>query len=227
MIKFIQRIGKDKRLLVSFSIFLLSLGFFVGGFLYKSQKSEKFSKHLSKNDFSFIRDHSPTLGPDDAKVTIVEFLDPECESCRAFYPLVKEILMEHPKDVRLVIRYVPFHGNSRFIIGLLEGARIQGKYWEALTVLFKYHPRWASHHNPRPDLVWEYLPEVNVDISKLKTDLQRPEIKEKINKIIETDLIDAKALKVNGTPTFFVNEKPLPQFGYQYLRNLVNQELNL
>ncbi|NMG42229.1 thioredoxin domain-containing protein [Aromatoleum toluvorans] len=34
--------------------------------------------------------HSPTLGKADAPVVIVEFLDPACETCRAFYPRVKE-----------------------------------------------------------------------------------------------------------------------------------------
>lgn len=41
---------------------------------------------------------APVLGPVNAPVTIVEFFDPACESCRAMYPYVKQILAENRKD---------------------------------------------------------------------------------------------------------------------------------
>ena len=40
--------------------------------------------------------HSPSLGQASAKVHVVEFLDPACETCAAFYPLVKQLMAEHP-----------------------------------------------------------------------------------------------------------------------------------
>ena len=47
-----------------------------------------------------IRPHTPTLGPANAKVHLVEFLDPACEGCRAFYPVVKQIIAENPGKIR-------------------------------------------------------------------------------------------------------------------------------
>ena len=54
-----------------------------------------------------VRPDSPTLGPADAKVTVVEFLDPECEACAQFSPAVKGLVKEFPQ-VRF-FRYMPLH----------------------------------------------------------------------------------------------------------------------
>ena len=47
----------------------------------------------------------------------------------------------------------------------------------------------------------------------------------KIDKLIEQDAKDMKTLKVRGTPTFFVNGKPLAQFGLGYLYEAINKEV--
>jgi protein-disulfide isomerase len=70
-----------------------------------------------------IRPHSPTLGPAQAPVTIVEFFDPECEACRAMYPIVKQVMADFDGRVRLVIRYMPLHRNSVYAALLLEASR--------------------------------------------------------------------------------------------------------
>src|SRR5690606_2620613 len=116
---------------------------------------------------------------------LVEFLDPECESCRAFHPLVKMLMSEFEGKIQLVIRYAPFHGNSRLVIRILEAARLQGKYWETLEVLFQYQPQWGSHHHPRPDLIWKYLPEAGVDVNRIREDMHNPEIEAMIEKEIK------------------------------------------
>jgi len=72
-----------------------------------------------------VRDYSPVIGLENAPVTIVEFFDPSCEGCRAMYPYVKEILAEYPDNVRLVLRYVLFHGGSEEAVRILEAARNQ------------------------------------------------------------------------------------------------------
>lgn len=75
-----------------------------------------------------VRMHSPVFGPQDAPVTIVEFFDPACETCRAFYPLVKNLMAQHPQKIKLVIRYAAFHQGSDVVVKLLEAAKSQGKY---------------------------------------------------------------------------------------------------
>ena len=67
--------------------------------------------------------HTPIIGNPNASVTLVEFIDPACEACRAMYPYVKQILSKYPDDVKLVIRYVDFHKESELAIRILEAAR--------------------------------------------------------------------------------------------------------
>lgn len=75
---------------------------------------------------ALVRPHSPVIGPAGAPVTIVEFFDPSCEACRAFHPIVKQILAKFPSDVRLVLRYTPFHKGSDEAVRILEASRAQG-----------------------------------------------------------------------------------------------------
>tara|TARA_R110000868_G_scaffold187715_1_gene430257 strand:+ start:1409 stop:2053 length:645 start_codon:yes stop_codon:yes gene_type:complete len=212
---------KNKKTLILGSITLVLAIFLAASLWYKNQEAESFTKEVSKKQSMLERDHSPTLGPDDAKVTLVEFLDPECESCRAFYPFVKELMAKHPNDIRLVVRYAPFHGNSKFAIKILEAARKQNKYWEALGVLFYFQPQWGDHHNPQPELIWSYLPQAGIDVEQVKKDLDDP----KVVKLIEIDSQDVKDLGVRATPSFFVNGKPLTEFGFNQLESLIESEL--
>lgn len=212
---------KNKKTIILGTTTLLLAIFLSASLWYKNQKAETFTKEVSTKQAMLERDYSPTLGSPDAKVTLVEFLDPECESCRAFYPYVKELLSKYP-DVKLVVRYAPFHPNSKFIIKVIEAARKQDKYWEALGLLFYHQPEWGSHHDPKPELVWTYLPELGLDIDKLKEDMNDPKIQE----IIDQDEADTKAVGVRATPGFFVNGKPLVNFGYQQLEDMIKAEID-
>lgn len=212
---------KNKILLIAIAVFIVLVTFVTAFKFYKSNEAEKAFEIAQSYASKFVPDYAPKLGPDDAKVKLVEFLDPECESCREFYPLVKMILDEAGGKVQLVVRYAPFHGNSKFAIKILEAARKQGKYWEALETLFRYQPQWGSHHHPQPELIWNYLPESGVDIAKIKVDMNDPAI----DTMIASEEAAVRELGVRGTPSFFVNGKPLQTFGYEPLRELVFEAL--
>lgn len=212
---------KNKIVLVAVAVFIVLVTFVTALNIYKKGEAEKASEIAKSDSSKFVPDYAPKLGPDNAKVTLVEFLDPECESCREFYPLVKMIMDEAPGQIQLVVRYAPFHGNSKFAIKILEAARKQGKYWEALENLFRYQPQWGSHHHPQPELIWKYLPETGVDIEKIKVDMNDPAI----DTMIAAEEAAVRELGVRGTPSFFVNGKPLQNFGYEPLRDLVFEAL--
>jgi len=168
-----------------------------------------------------MRFHSPNLGASDAKVNLVEFLDPACEGCRAFYPVVKEILAEHKGRVRLWVRYVTFHRGVDFTVKALEAARLQNKYWEALDTVFAKQDQWTRQHAAVPELVIKSLGGIGLDMARLQKDMQNPDVE----RVLKQDLADAKALKVTQTPTFYVNAKPLREFGFEQLRTLVREEV--
>jgi protein-disulfide isomerase len=210
-----------KYVLLAVASLALIFGFMFASSYYKDLQAEKASFMAKENIETFIRDHSQTLGSDDAKVYIVEFMDPACETCAAFAPFVKQMMATNPGKIKLVLRYAPFHDGADYFVTILEAAKKQGKYWETLDIMFKSQPYWASHSNPQPQRLWEFLPQAGLDIERLKTDMNDPAIA----KLIAQDIADAKALNVHKTPGYFVNGRPLQEFGYQQLQALVQSEL--
>ena len=197
------------------------LAFAVGVAVFKERSRQATTQALQAGGDALIRKHSPVFGNPSAKVTIVEFFDPSCETCRAFYPIVKGIVNASFGQVRLVVRYAPLHKGSDTAVRILESARQQGKYWEAVERALADQPRWASHGNPQPELIWESLADIGLDMSKARSDAGNPAI----NELLTQDIADMKALKVRGTPGFFVNGTPLHDFGAAQLKALVDQEL--
>lgn len=174
-------------------------------------------------DDRLIRSHSPSLGPVDAPVTIVEFFDPACEACRAFYPVVKDILARYPRQVRVVLRYTPFHGEaSEEAILALEAARVQGVYEPVLEALLREQQRWASHGTPPTGGVLAIAAAAGLDAGEARKQMQTPALMA----ILNQDRADVEALGIRGTPTFFVNGKPLKVFGEEELRALVAREVD-
>ena len=211
-----------KYVLVGLTCVLLVLAFIGGSSYYKGQQAEKIGFLAEKNAELFVRGHSPTLGSDDAKVFIVEFMDPACETCAAFAPFMKQAMAANPGKIKLVLRYAPFHDGADNFVKILEAARMQGKYWETLELMFKTQHIWASHHNYQPERLWEVLPRAGLDIERIKKDMHSPAIA----KIIEQDMADVKTLNVQKTPGYFVNGRPLQQFGYKQLAQLIQSELD-
>ena len=211
-----------KQLIVLISSVVLILLFVLGVNFYKKHQAKKYSFMAQENASTFVREHSLTLGSDDAKVYLVEFSDPACETCSAFHPFVKKLIAANRGKIKLVVRYAPFHNGADYFVRILEAARKQNKYWETLEVMYKTQGYWASHHNPQPHLIWRFLPNTGLDIEKLRKDMDDPEI----TKIIQQDLADAKTLNVRKTPGFFVNGKPLISFGRKQLLELVQSEIN-
>jgi protein-disulfide isomerase len=211
-----------KYALVGTACLVLVLAFVFGNSYYKGQQAEKFGFMAQENADLFVRDHSPTLGSTDAKVFIVEFMDPACETCAAFAPFIKQVMAANPGKIKLVIRYAPFHDGADTFVKILEAARMQGKYWETLDVMFKSQGVWASHHHYQPQRLWEFLPQAGLDVEQVKKDMHDAAIA----KIIEQDMADVKALNVQKTPGYFVNGKPLQVFGYKPLYQLIQSELD-
>lgn len=213
---------KNKKVLIALvSTLFLAAVFVIGTKVYQKKQTAKLSFLAKENSALFVPEHAVRMGVEDPVVYLVEFLDPECESCREFNPMVKSLVHEFKDKVQLVVRYAPFHGNSIFIIKVLEAARKQNKYWETLDILFQHQPEWGNHHHPRPELVWNYLPQIGLDIEKLKKDMEDPAIM----KIIEQDQKDGMTLQIQGTPTFFVNGKQLMNFGFEQLWDMINTEI--
>jgi len=226
-----------KKITVAALIAIVLVFFFLGMNAYQKRiqnsQAEKVSQALSQSKNQavsepgaqagnrLVRFHSPVFGPASAPVTIVEFFDPACETCRAFYPIVKNLLQQYPNDVRLVLRYAPFHKGSDQVIKLLEASKRQGKYLPVLESVLAAQPQWADHGRPNLDLAYRAASQAGLDITKALADAQSPAIEAALKQDVE----DLTALEVTQTPTFFVNGKGLPSFGSQQLATLVAEEV--
>ncbi len=200
---------------------VLVVGFAVSAWLYQSQRAEEIGFLAQENAEIFVRPYSPTLGSADAKVYVVMFTDPACETCAAFSPFVKQALKRFSGKAQLVIRYAPFHAGADQIVRILEAARLQGAFWETLDFLYERQREWTHNHRVQMEKVWALLPETGLDVERIRSDMMKPEIAA----VLEQDLADGKALGVRRTPGFFVNGKGLEQFGAQQLAALVRSEV--
>jgi len=223
---------KEVKILAVIGI-LVIIGAVAGASFYrKSQETVATKTNNSDKSAAFletlVRPDSPTLGAAYAKVTLVEFLDPECESCAAFSPVVKKIMKDYDGKIRLVIRYMPLHPNSIPAATLIESAGEEGKYWQAFDYLLQKQSEWGTRHGPgstpQPDtraLFEKYAVDLGLDTAKFQAALRENRFQAKLMR----DQKDGQMLGVRQTPTFFVNGRKLMRFGEADLRALIDDEL--
>jgi protein-disulfide isomerase len=210
----------NKKFLFISSAVVLVIVFISAIAVFKNEQAV--NSAVPKEDVSALkRINAPFKGASDAKVTIVEFFDPACETCRQFYPLVNDILKKHDGKVKLVMRYAPLHQGSDVVVKMLEAAHMQGQFWPASELLLATQQRWVNHHVSQPEKALTLLKTLPLDHAKLVADSNHI----KTASIIKRDINDGKTLKVRATPQFFVNGKPLINFGYKPLVKLVEDAI--
>ena len=199
----------------------LLLAFVAATLFYRSEKAQSSQLATAKNQPALASEQSPKFGNPAAKVHIVEFMDPACGTCAAFFPEVEKLMAANPDRIRLSIRHLPFHNGSDQVVRILEASRVQGKYLPTLEALYASQDRWVVNHVVQADQVWPALGGVGLDLERIRNDMNAPAVSRRM----EQDMADAKALGVAQTPEFFVNGRPLPSFGLEQLQELVAEEL--
>lgn len=211
---------KQKTLFIASAVVLLA-AFVVGVLVYNIQRADRTAEVVKRNPQALTRLHSPTLGNADAKVHIVEFLDAACGTCAQFSPFVKDLMAANPGRIRLTVRYAPLHRGSEQVVKVLEAARKQGKYWQALEALFATQRQWVQNHVAYAQLAWNSLAGLGLDLDRVRADMNAPEV----TRIVEQDIADTRTLNVTQTPEFFVNGRAMPSFGAKQLKDLVDEEI--
>jgi len=161
---------------------------------------------------------SPTRGPKDAKVTIVEFSDYQCPFCSQAEPLVDQVLQAYPKDVQRVYKQFPLtsiHQNALPAAKAALAAGKQGKFWEMHAKLFE-NQRELSVDNYQ-----KWAQELKLDVARFEKDMSSPEVQAQIDK----DQQEARAADVTGTPTIFVNGKRLQQRSFEGFKATIDAAL--
>ncbi len=147
-------------------------------------------------------DDRPSRGPSDAPVTIVEFTDYECPYCRRYYRQTYHQLVEqYEGEVHYVVRNYPLsiHPNARKAAEAAECAHNQGRFWE-------YHDHLFEHADAlEPADLKSYARELGLDGEQFEQCLESGAESE----TVEGDMATGRRLGIRGTPTFFVNGRPL------------------
>lgn len=166
----------------------------------------------SRNE-RIVRPDSQRLSEADGDVTFVEFLDFECEACGAAYPAIEQLRATYGDRVTFVVRNFPLHNNSVSAAKAAEAAAAQGKFEEMYSMLFETQASWGEKTESQEDVFFGYAEELGLDMDQFREVYDDPATAEKI----ERDTADGKALGVESTPTFFINDEMIEVNSYDDL----------
>jgi protein-disulfide isomerase len=144
----------------------------------------------------------PTIGPDDAKVTIIEAGCFVCPYTKDAEPVVKQLISHYGDQIRFVYKDFPIssaHTGAQETAEASHCANDQGKYWEYHDLLFENQGKTNFE-----DLV-RFAETLNLDIDQFSECLTSHKYKSQV----DSDFADAFAIGVYGTPTFFINDQVL------------------
>jgi len=139
----------------------------------------------------------------DGQVVVTEFSDLQCPACSGVQGPLKEVLKQYEGQVKLVFRHLPLtsiHKNAMIAAVFSEAVSEQGKFWEIEELLYARQGEWSELADPESKFL-EYATELELDIERLKSDMERDDLKQ----IVLNDNTDAIRYKIQATPTFFVN----------------------
>ncbi|MGD9620639.1 MAG: DsbA family protein [Mycolicibacterium sp.] len=171
-----------------------------------------------------VRDNSHRLNaPGHVEATFVEFLDFECEGCRAAYPMVEEVRAEYGDRVEFVVRYFPLpgHFNAQRAARAVEAAAQQGQLEAMYQKMFETQAQWGEQQTPADDVFRGFAAELGLDLAAFDATYNDPATVERI----QLDINDGKELGVRGTPSFFIDGVQVRPRGPGDLRTALDQAL--
>ncbi len=138
------------------------------------------------------------LGPDHAPVTVVEYGDFECPTCKQAAPSLQLLLSRFPDQVRLVFRHFPLeevHPHALCAAEASEVAAAQGKFWEMHDLLF------ANQLHLKPNQLRGYAEQLNLDMARYAGEMDDEIYRQRIREHIDS----GRRSGVRGTPGIFIN----------------------
>lgn len=164
----------------------------------RAAENDRRKDTLSERTDELLRDpDSPVGGNPDGDVTLVEFSDYNCPYCRRVAPVLTEAEASDPR-LRIVYKEIPILGpNSMFAAKAALAARQQGKYVAFHRALMDAKGVAAE------GLVLAIAARVGLNVTRLQSDMESPSIQAAIDR----NLSLARAMGINGTPSFIVGNE--------------------
>lgn len=159
-------------------------------------------------DAQVVREDSHVLNQaSDEKAVLVEFLDFECEVCRAYYPTVEQLRQERADELTLVMRYfpIPGHTNSTTAAVAVEAAAGQGQLEPMYQRMYETQAEWGESQDSKASVFRGFAQELGLDMDEFDAAVADPATTERV----QSDFEEGRALGVGGTPTFFLDGERL------------------
>ncbi|KGN36553.1 DsbA family protein [Knoellia subterranea] len=215
----------QRNAIVSGVVIALFVAFIAGAVALAPKKADPADAATGPATGKLIRDDSHRLGAaGTGKVVLVEFLDFECESCRAAYPVVEELRTTYAGKVDFVVRYFPIPSHTNAINSALavEAAGQQGKFEEMYKRMYDTQATWGEQQDSKAGLFRGFAQELGLDVAAYDTAVAAKATSERV----ERDRQDGLDLGVEGTPTFFLNGKKVQPSSVQDFRDQIDAALN-
>ncbi len=185
----------------------------------KMEASSIESDNFLKDEFdTFANDSNiPNFGDPNAKVIIIEFVDYNCGYCKKSLDAITRLLNSE-LSLKVSFRDYPIlSASSKFAAKAALAAKKQGKYFELHSELLNVKGNLSE------EKILEMAKNIDIDVAKLKIDMEDPEIAV----IIQNNENLAKKLNIRGTPTFIINGKLYAgALEFDKLRALIDKALS-
>jgi len=144
------------------------------------------------------------LGPKDAPLKITEFIDFQCPACAKGAMYLKKEMEKHPGLIRLTLKHYPLsmHRHGMLSAQYVECTVAQGKFWPFYNLILTRQNNWRQLDDPVPAFQ-QMARDANLDFEALQGCLDGSDA----TKAIEKDKAEGQALRIQSTPTYFINGK--------------------
>lgn len=176
----------------------------IGGLLLSDRSDETPSASGKEVEDRVLRADSRVLGTEGSSdVVLTEFLDFECEACRAAFPIIEDLRQKYEGQVTFTARYFPLpgHFNAERAARAVESAARQEKFLEMYKIMYETQGDWGEQQSPADDVFRGFAEQLGLDMDQYDADYSSEEVAERVQR----DVNDGIALGVTGTPTFFLN----------------------
>jgi len=197
-----------------------------GGVVAADVIREHFAKEV---EAVAIDEDDPVKGPANAPIVVVEFADFQCPTCRRVSSLVRRIENEFSGTAQFVFKHYPLgkecnpyvpeevHRYACTFAKLAIAAQLQDIFWP-------FHDRLMGlSRTPTEEMLRDMAREVGLDPERLFEDAES----ERVAEILAEDIEAANAVRVYGTPAFFVNGRRLTHEHLPQLSLILSAELEM
>ena len=162
----------------------------------------------------------------DSKVVVTEFADFQCPACKTFSPVLQQLFDEYSDRVAFQYRHFPLlsiHPNANEAARAAQVAATEGKFWEMHDLLYERQSDWSKvSGSDAGEIFADYAEELDIN----RDSFVEAYNSEEIIGIVNSELDQANELRLEGTPTVFVNQKQSRSLSYQDIKDLIELELS-